>query len=147
MGTGATRGRPCRLTPDSGAAPGWEPRTGPDTNPYDKVRRQDTTVLLEALRFLDGARLWIDHAAAGDIGIAEAAAGRATAPRSRRVDGPGHVMAARYDHDGSIDALADGAGLSYDEAWAIDQKTRTDEIIAAADGGTRQVARRRVLEP
>ena len=39
-------------------------------------------------------------------------------------------MPGRYDHDGSIQALVDGAGLSYDEAWAVDQKTRTDAIIA-----------------
>ena len=55
-------------------------------------------------------------------------------------------MAARYDHDGSIDALADGAGLSYDEAWAIDLKTRTDEIIADAERERDELARRRGLE-
>ena len=60
--------------PGRGAAPGWEPGTGPDTNPTTRFADRIPRSSSKPLRFLDGARLWIDHAAAGDIGIAEAAA-------------------------------------------------------------------------
>jgi hypothetical protein len=54
-------------------------RRGPGRNPGTRQitatngKTQDTAAELEALRFLDGARRWIDHGVAGDVGIAEAA--------------------------------------------------------------------------
>jgi hypothetical protein len=43
------------------------------TNPYDKVHSEGTAAETKALVFLGAARLWLDHAARGDVPIADAA--------------------------------------------------------------------------